>query len=338
LNLRYIRPDIGRNAIPLRLTALLVASLALAQMQPAAAQAAYPTKTVALVSTAPAGGSIDTVARIVASELTEALGRPVIVDTKPGAGGNIAAGFVAKSEPDGHTLLISASSTLAINPHIYRSLPFDPEASFVPVIMPAAQNLILVVHPKLNVTSVAQLIALLKAQPGKLNYASGGTGNLQHLGGEIFNFQTGTQANHIPYKGAAPALTDMLAGQTDYMFDSSTSIPHVKSGKLIALAVVGPNKVAELPQVATFRELGMPWMEAARGYYVIMAPAGTPAAIVLELNRHIAAALKKPANAAKISAQGLDPVTSSPQELGAALREDRARFADVVRKAAISPQ
>jgi tripartite-type tricarboxylate transporter receptor subunit TctC len=315
----------------LAVLALLVAPLA-------AWGQAYPARTVTLVSTAPAGGSIDAVARIVASELTDALGKPVIVETKPGAGGNIAAGFVAKADPDGHTLLISASSTLAINPHIYRSLPFDPDASFAPIIMPAAQNLILVVHPKLQVSSVPQLIALLKAQPGKLNYASGGTGNLQHLGGEIFNFQTGTRANHIPYKGAAPALTDMLAGQTDYMFDSSTSIPHVKAGKLIALAVVGPGKVAELPQVATFRELGMPWMEAARGYYVIAAPAGTPAAIVQQLNGQIAAALRKPANAAKISAQGLDPVTSTPQELGAALREDRARFAEVVKKAAIAPQ
>jgi tripartite-type tricarboxylate transporter receptor subunit TctC len=318
-------------------SALLVACLALTP-QLAVAQAAYPSKVVTLVSTAPAGGSIDAVARIVASELTESLGRPVIVATKPGAGGNIAAGFVAKAEPDGHTLLISASSTLVINPHIYRSLPFDPEASFAPIIMPAAQNMILVVHPKLKVSSVSQLIALLKSQPGKLNYASGGTGNLQHLGGEIFNYQTGTQANHVPYKGAAPALTDMLAGQTDYMFDSSTSIPHVKAGKLTALAVVGPNKVAELPQVATFRELGMPWMEAARGYYVIAAPAGTPAAIVQQLNGQIAAAIRKPANSAKISAQGLDPVTSSPQELAAALREDRTRFADVVKKAAIAPQ
>ena len=322
----------------LRSVALLVACLAFAAPQPAAAQPAYPAKTVMLVSTAPAGGSIDAVARIVASELTESLGKPVIVDTKPGAGGNIAAGFVAKAEPDGHTLLISASSTLAINPHIYRTLPFDPEASFAPIIMPAAQNLILVVHPKLQVSSVAQLIALLKAQPGKLNYGSGGTGNLQHLAGEIFGFQTGTLANHIPYKGAAPALTDLLSGQLDYLFDSSTSIPHVKAGKLRPLAVIGPGKVAELPEVATFRELGMGGMEAARGYYVIMAPAGTPARIVQQLNSQIAAALKKPANAEKISAQGLDPVTSTPQELGAALREDRVRFADIVKKAAIAPQ
>jgi len=301
-------------------------------------QPAWPAKAVTLVSTAPAGGSIDAVARIVASELTDSLGKPVIVDIRSGAGGNIAAGFVAKAEPDGYTLLITASSTLTVNPHIYRSLPFDPERSFAPVIMPAGQNLILVVHPKLGVSNVRELIALLKARPGKLNYASGGTGNLQHLAGEIFNFETRTQANHVPYKGAAPALQDLIAGETDYLFDSSTSIPHVKAGKLLALAVVGPSKVAELPGVPTFRDAGMPWMEAARGYYAILAPAGTPAAIVSEANTRIATALKKPANAAKISAQGLDAVTSTPEALGAALRQDRSRFADVVRKANIVAQ
>jgi tripartite-type tricarboxylate transporter receptor subunit TctC len=305
---------------------------------PAAPAQSYPARQLTLVSTAPAGGSIDAVARMVAADLSGVLGRPVIVDTKPGAGGNIAAAFVAKSDPDGHTLLITASSTLTINPHIYKSLGFDPEASFVPIVSPAAQNLILVVHPKHGVASVQQFIALLNARPGRLNFGSGGTGNLQHLAGEVFGMETGTRANHIPYKGAAPALNDLLAGETDYMFDSATSVSHVKAGKLRALAVVGPGRMAALPEVATFRELGVPGMEAARGYYAILAPAGTPQPIVQRLNAEIVRILRTPVNMDRVAAIGLDPHSTTPEELAAALREDRARFGRVVKQANISAQ
>lgn len=291
-----------------------------------------------MVSTAPAGGSIDAVARLVASDLSGVLGKPVIVDPKPGAGGNIAAAFVAKAEPDGHTLLITASSTLTINPHIYRSLGFDPEASFVAIVSPAAQNLMLVVHPKHGVSTVQQFIALLSAKPGRLNYASGGTGNLQHLAGEVFGMETGTRANHIPYKGVAPALNDLLAGETDFMFDSASSVAHVKAGKLRALGVIGPGRMAALPEVATFRELGIPGMEAVRGYYAIAAPAGTPQGIVQRLNAEIIKILRTPANMERVAAIGLDPHSTTPEELAAALREDRARFSRVVKQANVSAQ
>jgi tripartite-type tricarboxylate transporter receptor subunit TctC len=298
----------------------------------------YPSKPIALVSTAPAGGSIDAVARIVASELGTVLGKPVLVDPRSGAGGNIAAAFVAKADPDGYTLLITASSTLTVNPHIYKALPFDPEKSFAPIVSPAEQNLILVTHPRLNITSIPQLIALLKAQPGKLNYGSGGTGNLQHLAGEVFNYQTGTQANHIPYKGAAPALNDMLAGQLDYMFDSATAVPHIKAGKLHALGVVGPKRVDALPDLQTFRQLGIPGMEVVRGYYAILAPAGTPRELVQRLNQEMVKILQTTSNADRIKAIGLDPNSTTPEELAASLREDRARFGDVVKRANITAQ
>ena len=315
---------------------ILAALLSLAPS--AALPQTYPTRSIALVSTAPAGGSIDAVARIVASELGAVIGKPVIVDPRSGAGGNIAAAYVGKAEPDGYTLLITASSTLTVNPHIYKSLPFDPEKSFSPIVSPAEQNLILVAHPKLNVSSISQLIALLKSQPGKLNYGSGGTGNLQHLAGEVFNYQTGTQANHVPYKGAAPALNDMLAGQLDYMFDSATSVPHIKAGKLRALAVIGPKRVAALPDLPTFRQLGIESMEVVRGYYAILAPAGTPRELVQRLNEETVKILRTPSNMDRIKAIGLDPNSTTPDELAASLREDRARFADVVKRANIVAQ
>lgn len=311
--------------------------LALAVGVPAYAQT-YPTKAVTLVSTAPAGGSIDAVARLLATDLTKALGQPVVVEAKPGAGGNIAAEFVSKAAPDGYTIMISSSSTLTTNPHIYKALPFDAEKSFTPIIQPTRMNMILTVHPKLNVASVAEFVAALKAQPGKLNFASGGIGTLQHVAAELFALQTGTKANHIPYKGVAPAMTDLVAGQTDYMFDSATSVPHVKAGKLRALAVVGPDRLPALPDVATFKELGIGGMEAAAGYYAIVAPAGTPREIIGRMNAEMSKILRQPAVMERISAIGLEPHTSTPEQLGQALRNDRERLAQVIKAAGVSAQ
>ena len=311
--------------------------IVLAAALPLAAQT-YPTRSVTLVSSAPAGGSIDAVARLIAGGLGPALGQPVVVETKPGAGGNIAAEFVAKAAPDGHTMMISSSSTLTTNPHIYKSLPFDADKSFAPVIQPTRMNMILTVHPKLNVSSVEQFVAALKAQPGKLNYASGGVGTLQHLAAEVFGLQTGTKASHVPYKGVGPAMTELVAGQTDYMFDSATSVPHVKAGKLRALAVIGPQRVQALPEVPTFREVGVAGMEVANGYYSIVVPAGTPRPIVDRLNAEIAKIVQQPATRDKITAIGLDPHVSTPEELGSTLKNDRERLARVIREAGISAQ
>ncbi len=318
----------------MRITAFVLACLAAV----AAHAQSYPARPVTLVSTAPAGGSIDAVARLIATDLAKAIGQPLVVETKPGAGGNIAAEFVSKAAPDGYTIMISSSSTLTTNPHIYKSLPFDADKSFTPIIQPTRMNMILAVHPKLNVTSVEQFVAALKSQPGKLNFASGGVGTLQHVAAELFAMQTGTKASHVPYKGVAPAMTDLVAGQTDYMFDSATSVPHVKAGKLRALAVVGPDRLPALPEVATFKELGVAGMEAAAGYYAIVAPAGTPREIVDRLNAEMTKILKQPAVVERISAIGLEPHTSTPEQLGAALRNDRARLAQVIKAAGVSAQ
>ena len=314
---------------------LLIASLAVAL--PAQAQT-YPSKPVNLVVTVPAGGSIDAVARIVAQGLSAPLGQAVVVQNRAGAGGTIAADFVAKSAPDGHTLLITSSSTLVIEPYLYKSLPFDPEKSFVPIIMPARQNLILVVHPKLNVLTFKDFVPLVKTQSAKLNYGSSGEGTLPHLAGVLFNAYTGSSAHHVPYKGIAPAMNALVSGEVDYMFDSASTVEQIRAGKLRALAVIGPKRLAALPEVSTFRELGMPQMEGARAYYAIVAPAGTPAAIQQRLNREIAGVLRQPESMSRISAIGLENTTSTPEELARALREDLKHFSAVVKQANVALQ
>ncbi len=313
--------------------------LSLIALLPVAALAqAYPSKPVNLVVTVPAGGSIDAMARALATELTPALGQPVVVANRAGAGGNIAAEYVAKSAADGYTLMITSSSTLVLNPFVYKSIPFDPVKSFEPIVIPARLNMILVAHPKTNATSIRELVAMLKAQSGKASYGSSGNGTLPHLAGVLFNNETGTEATHIPYKGIAPAVNDLLAGQIEYMFDSATTVPHIRAGKVRALAVIGPNRLSSLPEVATFKELGMPGMEAAGGWYGIFAPAGTPRDIVQRLNQEVVRILRQPNIRERIAAMGLENATSTPEELAAALRDDLRRFAALVKQANVVPQ
>ena len=318
--------------------ASVAAALLLAALPGQAVAQAWPSRPLALVVTVPAGGSIDAMARLIAPELGKAIGQTVVVENRAGASGNIAAEYVAKAPADGHTMIILSSSTFTLNPHVFATLPFDPVKDFAPVVMPARLNLLLVVHPKLNVTTVAQFIDLLKSQPGKLNYGSSGAGTTPHLGGEIFALRTGTSANHIPYKGIAPALNDLLSGQTDFMFDSASSVPHVRAGKLRALAVVGPSRLAALPDVATFRELGINDMEVAGGWYGIFMPAATPRDVVTRLNAEAVKILRMPATIERLSAIGLVPASSTPAELGAALRDDLQRLGPIVKAAKITPQ
>ncbi len=198
--------------------------------------------------------------------------------------------------------------------------------------------MILVAHPKTNATSIRELVAMLKAQSGKASYGSSGNGTLPHLAGVLFNNETGTEATHIPYKGIAPAVNDLLAGQIEYMFDSATTVPHIRAGKVRALAVIGPNRLSSLPEVATFKELGMPGMEAAGGWYGIFAPAGTPREIVQRLNQEVVRILRQPNIRERIAAMGLENATSTPEELAAALRDDLRRFAPLVKQANVVPQ
>ena len=316
----------------------LLSSIAMLAVSPALLAQTYPTKPIEFIVTVPAGGSIDGIARAVAKDVSAALGQPVIVNNRPGANGNIAAEYVRKSPADGYTLLVLASSTFTLGPYIYKKISFDPVKDFAPVAMTAGLNMVLVTSPKLDVKDVGSLVTLMKNKPGELNYGSSGNGSLSHVGGELLNLKTGTQAMHVAYKGIAPAMNDLLGGQIDFMFDSGTAMPHITSGKLKALAVVGPKRLDIFPDVPTLKEAGIEGMEVASGWHGIFAPAGTPAAIVQRLNKEINASLRTAAVRERIRAMGLESVTSTPEELGAALRTDLKRLGPVAKQANIVPQ
>jgi len=312
--------------------AALAAVAALAAPATASAQAAYPSKPITIIVTVSAGGSIDTIARTLAEELAKSLGQPVIVENRPGANGNLAAGAVARAAPDGYTLLATGGSTLNLNPHLYKQLAFDPLKSFAPITMTARTNLILVVHPKLKVDTVEAFVALAKAQPGKLNYGSAGNGSLLHIAGELFNEGAGVDTNHVPYKGIAPAVNDLLAGQIDFMFDSATTVPHIKAGKLKALAVVGPNRLAALPELKVLSAYGIKGVEVASGWHGLFAPAGTPPEIVARLNSEAMKVLAMPKIQERISALGAEPASSSSAELAKRLAADIERLGPIVKR------
>ena len=312
--------------------AALAAVAALAAPATASAQAAYPSKPITIIVTVSAGGSIDTIARTLAEELAKSLGQPVIVENRPGANGNLAAGAGARAAPDGYTLLATGGSTLNLNAHLYKQLPFDPLKSFAPITMTARTNLILVVHPKLKVDTAEAFVALAKAQPGKLNYGSAGNGSLLHIAGELFNEGAGIDTNHVPYKGIAPAVNDLLAGQIDFMFDSATTVPHIKAGKLKALAVVGPNRLAALPELKVLSAYGIKGVEVASGWHGLFAPAGTPPEIVARLNSEAMKVLAMPKIQERISALGAEPASSSSAELAKRLAADIERLGPIVKR------
>jgi tripartite-type tricarboxylate transporter receptor subunit TctC len=315
-----------------------VASLATALIAVPAAAQGFPSKPLNLVVTVTAGGSIDAVARLIAADLGPALGQPVLVVNRPGAGGNVAGEFVARAAPDGHTLMISSSSTLTVNPHVYKNMPFDSVKSFAPIVMPARLNLILAVHPRHAVSTVKEFVDLLKAQPGKLTFGSSGNGTNPQLGGILFGMQTGTSSLHVPFGGIAPALNALLAGQVDYMFDSATSIPHVQAGKVKALAVVGPARLPSLPSVPTLSELGFADMTVVNGFYSVVATAGTPPDVVTRLNSEIVRIMRQQVVMDRVNAMGLVNTTSTPEQLGQAIADDLRRLGPIIREAKISLQ
>ena len=317
----------------------LLATLLLATTLPvvmgasrAVAQAAYPAKPIHLVVTVSAGGSIDTIARAVAEDLSKSVGQPVVVENRPGANGNIAAAYVTNAAPDGYTLLATGGSTLNLNPHLYRQLPFDPIKSFAPIVLTARTNFILVVNPALNVGTVEDFVALAKAKPGKLNYGSAGSGSLIHIATELFNTTAGIDTSHVPYKGLAPAVNDLFAGQLDFMFDSATTMAYIRAGKLKALAVVGPNPLPALPHLKVLSAHGINGMEVAAGWHAILAPAGTPADIVSHLNTAIRASLASPKIRDLVIALGAEPASSRPDELATLLGRDVERLGPIVKR------
>ncbi|WP_137919515.1 tripartite tricarboxylate transporter substrate binding protein [Hydrogenophaga sp. 2FB] len=313
----------------------LIPALALSACATGALAQAFPNKPITIVVSVPAGGTIDAIARMVAKDMGEALGQPVVIDNRAGANGNIAADFVRRSPADGHTLLMLASSTLTLGPYVMDKVPFDPIKDYTPVAMTAGLNMALLAHPKLGVSDVKGLVAAMKASPGKLNYSSTGNGSFPHVAGALLNLETNTTATHVPYKGLAPSIQDLLAGVVDFTFDSGSAI-HVKGGKLKALAVIGPKRAAALPDVPTFRELGLPELEKVSGWHGVFAPAGTPAAVVNRLNAEINKSLKKPESIERVQAMGFESVTTTPAELGTVLQRDHKTFGELITKTRIS--
>jgi len=288
-------------------------------------------KPIRIVVPFPPGGATDILARDVAQKLTEAWGQQVIVDNRPGAGGNIGSELVAHSAPDGYTLEMGTVGTHAINASLYAKMPYDHVKDFAPVILVAGVPNVLVVNNAVPANSVAELIAYAKANPGKLNFASSGNGTSIHLSGELFKVMAGVQMTHIPYKGSAPALQDLLGGQVQLMFDNlPPSLPQIKAGKVRALAVTSLTRAPALPDVPTIAESGLPGFEAS-SWFGILAPAGTPPAIVAKLNAEIAKWLATPEAKEKLAKQGANAAGGTPEDFAKHIAAETAKWAKVVK-------
>jgi tripartite-type tricarboxylate transporter receptor subunit TctC len=309
-----------------------IAGLFIAFALGASAQAqTWPSKPVKIVVNFPPGGAADQIARSVAAPLQTALGQPVVVENRAGSGGNLGGEAVAKSPADGYTLLMSSGGMVSVNPHIYAKMPFDPAKDLVPVAAAARVLVFLVVRTENPSKDFKAFLADLKAHPGQRSFGSPGNGSSPHLATEMLKAQTGTFAVHVPYRGAAPALTDLLGGQLDFLFDPGIAIPHVRAGKLRVLAVGSPQRSPLFPDVPTLDELGLKGFDADTvfGFY---APAGTPEAIVTRLNGEINRILATPALKERIAALGGVPAPMSPAEFGAKAAEDSRRFGAVIRE------
>jgi tripartite-type tricarboxylate transporter receptor subunit TctC len=292
----------------------------------------YPSRPVRLVVPFPAGGSADLIGRAAAKKMSEGLGQQVVVENRAGAGGTIGAVAVARSPADGYTLGLGTVSTLAMAPVVRANPPYDSLAAFTPVSLVASAPFILVVNASVPAKSLAELVALAKAKPGGLNFASIGDGTLQHFTGESFKSLAGVDIVHVPYKGVAPALVDLLAGQVQIGFDilASFQLQNLQSGRLRALAVLGPARVAQLPSVPTAAEAGLPGL-AATAWFGLIAPKGTPGEVVARLNGEVRKAVASAELRDAIATQGLEPAADSPQEFAELIEKEMARWAQVVK-------
>ena len=315
-------------------TSLLFLAAALTAA-PAALAQTYPTKTVRMIVAFPPGGTTDILARATAQKLTEAFGQQVVIDNRPGAGGNIGTELVARSPADGYTLLASPGSTLTSNPAVYAKVPFDTVRDFAPVTIIAEVPNVLIEHPSLPVKTVKELIALAKTRPGQLAYASTGAGQSTHLSAELFKQMARVDMIHVPYKGSAPALTDMVAGQVTVMFDNMPScLPFVKAGRLKAIAVTSTKRSPTTPELPTVAEAALPGFDVTV-WFSVLAPANTPRDIVARLNGEIVKALKAPDMRERLSQQGAEPVGNTPEEFSAVIKRDLAKWSKLVKDANI---
>lgn len=303
---------------------------------PAAAQT-YPSKPVRIIVPTSPGGIIDIVTRLLGQKMTEITGQIVVVENRAGASTNIGTEFVARAPGDGYTLL-STTLPLVVNPSLFTKLPFNVEKDLAPVSLVVAAPYVLAVHPSVPAKSVRELVAIANAKPGTLNYSSGGNGTNFHIAAELFKNQTGIKIVHVPYKGGGPALASLLAGETDLSFPSlGAALPHVNSGRLRALAITSAQRAALLPQLATVAESGFPGY-AFTSWVGVLAPATTPPAVIAALNGHIVKAMRAPGMADRLAADGNDVVASTPEQFGALIKTELARWAKVVRDSGMKPE
>ena len=312
------------------LALILLAAIALVAPPMAGAQA-YPSRPVKLVVPFPPGGSLDIAGRLIAQRLTEMWGQAVVVENKPGAGGNIGADFVAKSTPDGYTILLGALSTHAVNPNLYAKMPYDAVKDFAPITLIATTPNVLVVNAATPVGNVREFIAWTRANPGKLAFGSGSNGSAGHLAGDLYKVDTGTDAVHIPFKGGAPATQALLAGDTQFMFDNlANAMAQVKAGKLKALAVTTAERSKLVPELPTMAEAGLQGFDIST-WYGLFAPAGTPTAIVAKWNADVTKILTTPDMRAKLMADGAEPAPDTPEQFAQMISRELAKYARIIK-------
>jgi len=298
---------------------------------PAALAQAFPNKPLRLICPFPPGGAVDIASRAIAQELSKNLGQPVTVENRPGAGGNIGGAEAARANPDGYTIFMTTSGIQAINPVLYAKMPFDPNKDLVPVSALVSLNNVLVLHPSIKANSVADVIALAKSQPGAINYASSGSGTSIHMSGEMFKSLTGVNMTHIPYKGSAPAMTDLLGGQVMMMFDNIPSaIPHIKSGKLKALATTGSKRDPLLPELPTLAEAGVSGYESGV-WFGLTVPANTPRDVVMKLNAEAIKGTRSPEFVKRMTELGYNIMGTSPEVMLDMSRAEVQRWGPIVR-------
>jgi tripartite-type tricarboxylate transporter receptor subunit TctC len=318
--------------------ALVLGAAALPLACPALAQALFPSRPIRIVIGFPPGGGIDILARMMAPKMAERLGQPVVVENRPGANGQIATQGVAQSEPDGHTILFGTTGNLAVNAVLYAGRStVGIERDFAPLSQVASLAFVLVVNPKVEAKSLPELIALVKSRPGEMFFGSSGNGGLPHLAGELLNLRAGIRAVHVPYRGSAPAFTDLISGQVQYVFDAlAIAQPHIEAGRIRPIAVTGPQRLAALPEVPLANET-LPSFEVVNWYGMVVR-AGTPKEIVARLHHEVAHALQLPDVAEQSAKLGLDLVGSTPEAFGAFQRAEIAKWGEVIRTAGIKAE
>ncbi len=316
--------------------AWILAAALLAQWAPAVqAQSNYPDKPIRVIVTFPPGGSADAVVRMLVPRLNDKLGQQVVVDNRPGAGGNVGLALAAKAPPDGYTLGVGAAGALSANVSLYPQMPFDPLKDFKPVTMLAAIPFVIVGNPSLGAKNLRELITLAKAQPGKLSMAHGGNGTAMHLSSQLLAQMADIKFTEVPYRGSGPAALDVLAGQVPLaVVDLPSALQHIRAGKLLAYAVTSPQRLPQLPEVPTAAEAGLQGYDST-GWFGVVAPAGTPAPIVSRLHAEITAALQDEAIKTSMRAQGVEPTPTSPEAFEAYIRSETAKWAKVIKSANI---